>query len=82
MNQSYGFTLSDSSDARNLAHDLLSMRSLRFAIVRLLLVAGFSAAADLVVFIRLQVAHKHVELDRSLLRRFIVAFFGRHVTPC
>ena len=58
------------------------MRSLRFAIVRLLLVAGFSAAADLVVFIRLQVAHKHVELDRLLLRRFIVAFFGRHVTPC
>ena len=61
--------------------DFLSMRSLRFAIVWLLLVAGFPAAADLVVFVRLQVAHKHVELDRSLLGRFIVAFFRRHITP-
>src|SRR6476619_3817882 len=52
-----------------------------FAIVWLLLVAGFSAATDLVVFIRLQIAHKHVELDRSLLGRFIVAFFRRHITP-
>ena len=57
------------------------MRLLRFAIVWRLLVAGPSAAADLVVFIRLQVAYKPVELDRSLLWRFIVAFFGRHVTP-
>ena len=46
-----------------------------------MLVAGFSAAADLLVLIRLQVADKRVELDRSLLRRIIVAFFGlgRHV---
>ena len=57
------------------------MRSLGLAIVWLLLVAGFSTAADVVVFIRLQVAHKHVELNRSLLRRFILAFFGRHIAP-
>ena len=62
----------------------LLMRSLGLAIVWLLLVAGFSGAAatDLFVLIRLEVAHKHVELDRSLLRRFIVAFLGRHLTSC
>jgi hypothetical protein len=57
------------------------VRPARFLIVWLLLVAGFAAAADLVLFIWLQVAHKHVELDYSLLGRFIVAFFGRHITP-
>ena len=57
------------------------MRSLSFAIVWFLLVAAFSAAADLLILFRLEVTHKHVELDRSLLRRIIVAFFGlgRHV---
>ena len=57
------------------------MRSLRFTIVWLLLVAGISAAADLLVLIRLQVADKHVELDRSLLGRFIATFFRHHFTP-
>jgi len=70
------------SAKRNQRNDLLLMRSFRPAIVWLLLVAGFSAAAtNFFVLIRLEVAHKHVELDRSLLRRFFVVFFGRHVTP-
>ena len=43
------------------------MRSFRFAIVWLFLIAGFfAAAADVVVFIWLQVAYKPVELDGSL----------------
>jgi len=58
------------------------MRSFRFAIVWPFLIAGFfAAAADVVVFIWLQVAYKPVELDGSLPGRFIVAFSGRHITP-
>jgi hypothetical protein len=47
------------------------MRSLRFAIVWFLLVAGSSAAADLVVFIRL----------RGENREPIVRFFGDLSSP-
>src|SRR5205814_4656010 len=62
-------------------NELGSMRSLRLAIVWLLLLACFPAAAtNFFVLIRLEVAHKHVKLDCSLLRRLIVAFLGRHAT--
>ena len=58
--------------------EVASILPIRFAIVWLVLVRAFPPAANLFVLFGLEVAHEHVELDYSLLRRIVVLFFGRH----